>query len=152
MEVLELLTGAKKKRGKAQLKNLLELALADGQFDDIEAEYLLSLAQRFNISENELKKLKANVDSVEYKPPVNDREKFDHLHQLVRMMLMDGEIHDREMEICKVLSVRLGLKPELVDDFIKVIGEDVAKEVPSDIIIGKLLKIAQERDSSKPVS
>jgi hypothetical protein len=33
----------------------------------------------------------------------------------------------------------------LVDDFVKVIGEDVVKEVPSDIIIGKLLKIAQER-------
>jgi hypothetical protein len=28
---------------------------------------------------------------------------------------------------------------------VKVIGEDVVKEVPSDIIIGKLLKIAQER-------
>ena len=145
MEVLELLVGAKKKRGKAHLKNLLELAMADGQFDDIEAEYLLSLAQRFNISEGELKKLKENLDSVEYKPPVNDREKFDHLHQLVRMMLMDGEIHDREMEICKVLAARLELKAELVDDFVKAIGEDVAREVPSDIIIGKLLKIAQQR-------
>jgi uncharacterized tellurite resistance protein B-like protein len=119
--------------------------MADGQFDDIEAEYLLSLAQRFNISENELKKLKENIDQIEYKPPVNDREKFDHLHQLVRMMMMDGEIHDREMEICKVLADRLGLKAELVDDFVKVIGNDVIKEVPSDIIIGKLLKIAQER-------
>ena len=147
MEVLDLLTGTKKKRGKAHLKNLLELAMADGQFDDIEAEYLLSLAQRFNISENELKKLKENANSIEYKPPVNDREKFDHLHQLVRMMLMDGEIHEREMEICKVLASRLGLKSELVDDFIQVIDEDVAKEVPSDIIIGKLLKIAQDRGS-----
>jgi len=145
MEVLELLTGAKKKRGKAHLKNLLELAMSDGQFDDIEAEYLLSLAQRFNISENELKRLKENADTIEYNPPVNEREKFDHLHQLVRMMMMDGEIHDRELEICKVLAGRLGLKSELVDDFIQVIGDDVAKEVPSDIIIGKLLKIAQDR-------
>ncbi len=145
MEVLELLTGAKKKRGKAHLKNLLELAMSDGQFDDIEAEYLLSLAQRFNISENELKRLKENAETIEYNPPVNEREKFDHLHQLVRMMMMDGEIHDREMEICKVLAGRLGLKSELVDDFIQVIGDDVAKEVPSDIIIGKLLKIAQDR-------
>lgn len=152
MEVLDLLTGAKKKRDKAHLKNLLELALSDGQFDDIEAEYILSLAQRFNVSQNELKKLKENVNKIEYKPPVNDREKFDHLHQLVRMMLMDGEVHDREMEICKTLCVRLGLKAELVEDFVNVIGEEVAKEVPSDIIIAKLLKIAQERDSNPTAS
>lgn len=152
MEVLDLFSGKKRKRGKAHIKNLLELAMADGQFDEIEAEYLLALAQRFNISEVQLQKIKDNLGGVEYVPPKTDLEKFEHLHHLIRMMMMDGEIHEKELEICKLLALRLGLKAEFVDDFIRVIGDDVRNEVPSDIIIGQLLKIAQERESIKITS
>ncbi len=152
MEVLDLFSGKKRKRGKAHLKNLLELAMADGQFDEIEAEYLYTIAQRFNISDSELQKLKENLAQVEYMPPKTDLEKFEHLHHLIRMMMMDGEIHEKELEICKLLALRLGLKSVFVDDFVSVIGDDVRNEVPSDIIIGHLLKIAQEREHIKITS
>jgi uncharacterized tellurite resistance protein B-like protein len=144
MEVLDLLTG-RKKRNKAHLKNLIEVAMSDGQLDNIEIDFILALAKRFNISPAEVKRLKENTSSVQYDPPSSDRERFDQIHQLVRIMLIDGEIHERELQICKVLATRMGLRTDFVEDFVKVISDEVAHDVPSDVIIAKLLKMAQER-------
>ena len=149
MEILELITGTKKKRAKAHLKNLMQLAESDGTFDGVEVDYLLSLAGRFNISETELKRIKDHPSPIKYNPPVNDRERFDHLHQLVCMMLIDGEIHDQEMAICKLYAEKLELRSEFVDDFVKVIGDSVDREVPTDVIIGNLLLAAQEREAAR---
>ena len=146
MNILELLTGKKKKRAKGHLKNLLAVAASDGAFDDMEVDYLLSMAQRYNISEEELKFIKDNPDTFEYEPPINDRERFDHLHHLVSMMLIDGEVHEKEKLLCKRFAETLGLREEFVDDFIEVINNDPEREIPTEMIIGKLLKVAQQRE------
>ena len=149
MELLELLIGKKKKRAKAHLKNLMQIAESDGNFEAIEVDYLLSLAGRFKISESELKQIKDHPHTVDYTPPTNDRERFDHLHQLVCMMLIDGEIHEQEMAICKLYAEKLDLRSEFVDDFVKVIGDSVNQEIPTDVIIGNLLSVAQEREAAR---
>ena len=114
-------------------------------------EYLLSLAGRFNISEAELKRIQDNPHAVTYKPPTNDIERFNQLHQLVRMMMIDGEVHEKEMSICKAYSEKLGLRTEFVEDFVTAIGESVDQEQPSDVIIRKLLIIAQQRASASDI-
>jgi uncharacterized tellurite resistance protein B-like protein len=146
MNLLDLLTGKKKKKAKGHLKNLLAVAASDGSFDGLEVDYLLSMAQRFNINEEELRQIKDEPDRFEYEPPVTDRERFDHLHHLVSMMLIDGEVHNKEIELCKRFADILGLNPAFVDDFVKVIGDDPERETPTEIIISKLLKMAQERE------
>ncbi len=127
----------------------MQIAESDGTFEAVEVDYLLSLAGRFKISESELKQLKDRPSAVSYDPPTNDRERFDHLHQLVSMMLIDGEIHEQEMVICKRYSEKLGLRSEFVDDFVQVIGESVDQEVPSNVVIAKLLTAAQEREVAR---
>lgn len=152
MSILELLKGKKKKRARGHLKNLLAVAASDGSFDGMEVDYILSMAQRYNVSEQELKMIKDNPDAYQYEPPVNDRERFDHLHHLISMMLIDGEVHEKEKDICKRFANALGLKEEFVDDFIEVLNKDPEREVPTEVIIGKLLKIAQERDGASSVA
>lgn len=149
MDILELFTGKKKKRAKGHLKNLLEVATSDGSLDGIEVDFLLSLAGRFNISEQELREIKDHPSLVEYNPPTADRERFDHLYQLVSMMMVDGKVHEKELEICKNFAVKLGLRPEFVADMIQVINEDEKRETPTEVIISKLLKIAQARESER---
>ncbi len=149
MDLRELILGGKKKRAKAHLSNLMKIAASDGSFDPIEASYLLSLAGRFNVTEAELRRIQEHPDAARSTPPTNDRERFDQLHQLVSMMLIDGEIHDQEMLVCKAYAERLELRSEFVDDFVRAIGESVDQEVPSDIIIAKLLTVAQEREAAR---
>lgn len=145
MELLELFTGRKKKLARGHLKNLIEVAYSDGEFDTVEVDYLLSLAGRFNISEAELKSIKDNPESVDYEPPTRDQQRFEHLYQLVNMMMIDGVIHEKEVEICKKYAQRLNLRPEFVDDMVEAIPESREKELPTDAVIGRLLKLAQDR-------
>ena len=65
------------------------------------------------------------------------------------MMLIDGEIHEKEMSICKIYAEKLGLRTEFVDDFVKVIGESVGQEVPTDMVIARLLTVAQQREAEQ---
>lgn len=152
MELLDLFTGKKKKLAKGHMKNLLEVAYSDGEFDELEIEYLLSLAGRFNISEAELKLIKENPGLVDYQAPTRDQQRFEHLYQLVNMMMIDGAIHEREVEICKKYAIKLSLRPEFVDDMVIAIPESRANEVPTDVVIARLLKIAQERQWTLPKS
>ena len=145
MELMDLFTGKKKKLAKGHMKNLLEVAYSDGEFNNLEVDYLLSLAGRFNISEAELKLIKENPGMVEYQAPTRDQQRFEHLYQLVNMMMMDGLIHEKEVEICKKYALKLNLRPEFVDDMVEAIPESRANEVPSDLVIARLLRIAQEK-------
>lgn len=149
MDLRELLLGGKKKRAKAHLSNLLKIAESDGTFDQIEADYLLSLAGRFNVSEAELKRIQDNPTTLRQNLPAGDRERLNQLHQLVSMMLIDGEIHDQEMTVCKAYAEQLELRPEFVDDLVRVIGDSADQEVPSDIIIAKLLATVQARETAR---
>ena len=149
MELLGLLIGKKKRRAKAHLQNLMQIAESDGSFEAVEIDYLLSLAGRFNITESELKRLKDGKTTVAYQAPTNDRERFDQLYQLVCMMLIDGEIHEQEMKICKRYADKLGLRSAFVDDFVQVIGDSVDQEVPSNVVIAKLLTVAQAREAAR---
>lgn len=146
MDILELITGKRKQQAKGQLRNLIEVATSDGNFDGIEVDYLLSLAGRFNISEAELKKIKEEPATATYQAPTNDKERFEHLYQLICMMMIDGEIHEKELERCRSFSKKLELKPEFVSDMIEVMKEEKKRESPTEIVIGKLLRIAQERE------
>jgi len=146
MELLDLFTGRKKKLAKGHLRNLIEVAYSDGEFDALEVDYLLSLAGRFKISEAELKSIKDNPELIDYEAPQRDQQRFEHLYQLVNMMMMDGVIHDKELEICKKYAQRLNLRPEFVDDMVLAIPESREKELPSDVVIARLLKMAQERE------
>ncbi len=146
MELLDLFTGRKKKLAKGHMRNLIEVAYSDGEFDTLEVDYLLSLAGRFKISEAELKSIKDNPESIDYEAPHRDLQRFEHLYQLVNMMMMDGVIHDKELEICKKYAQRLNLRPEFVDDMVLAIPESREKELPSDVVIARLLKMTQERE------
>ncbi|MGD1894585.1 MAG: hypothetical protein ACFB15_28825 [Cyclobacteriaceae bacterium] len=146
MELLDLFTGRKKKLAKGHMRNLIEVAYSDGEFDTLEVDYLLSLAGRFKISEAELKSIKDNPESIDYEAPHRDLQRFEHLYQLVNMMMMDGVIHDKELEICKKYAQRLNLRPEFVDDMVLAIPESREKEQPSDVVIARLLKMTQERE------
>ena len=148
MELLDLFTGRKKKLAKGHIRNLIEVAYSDGEFDALEVDYLLSLAGRFKISEAELKSIKENPEAIDYEAPHRDQQRFEHLYQLVNMMMIDGVIHDKELEICKKYAQRLNLRPEFVDDMVLAIPESREKELPTTLVIARLLKMAQEREKT----
>jgi hypothetical protein len=70
------------------------------------------------ISEEEIRNIKENPESVRFIPPKKYEDKVQQIQDLVAIMTIDGEINKKELELCKKISLKLDILPQLVDDII----------------------------------
>jgi uncharacterized tellurite resistance protein B-like protein len=101
-----------------QLKNLVMLASADERFTDSELAVLLAVASRENISPEEFNRVMENPDSVDIVLPEDEDTKLAYLRDMVAMMMIDGELDEEEMAICKLYAMALGYQGSIVDGMI----------------------------------
>jgi len=118
--------GKKVRRNRSYLKSLIEMALSDGYIDESELHFLNMLARKLQVSEQELLEIKKNHKKVEFKAPKSNKRKFSHIYDLVFMMMIDGQINEREKELCKAYALKLGFIPRVVDDLVVSITEFVS--------------------------
>ena len=101
-----------------QLKNLVMLAAADGNFTDSELAVLLAVASRENITPEEFDKVIDNPESVTIDLPTDEDTKLDYLRDMVALMMIDGKLDEQEMAMCKVYAMTLGYRSSIVDGMI----------------------------------
>ena len=117
------------KQGKASarshMRNLIEIAVADGGFAVEEQRLLEYAAMRNDISSSELKKIRANASQTRFKVPGNENEKFLQLYELVQMMTVDENIHAEEMRLCEIFAIKFGYRKEIVREMIEIIKDNI---------------------------
>jgi uncharacterized tellurite resistance protein B-like protein len=101
-----------------QLKNLVMLAAADDRITDSELAVLLAVASRENISPEDFSNVLENPDSVTIELPEDEDTKLAYLRDMVAMMMVDGELDEQEMAICKIYAMALGYRGSIVDGMI----------------------------------
>jgi uncharacterized tellurite resistance protein B-like protein len=101
-----------------QLKNLVMLATADERFTDSELAVLLAVASRENITPDEFNKVIEDPDSVNITLPEDEDTKLAYLRDMVAMMMVDGELDEHELAICKLYAMALGYRSSIVDGMI----------------------------------
>jgi uncharacterized tellurite resistance protein B-like protein len=111
------------KKNKSYIKNLLEVAIADGKLDDSELKVIIKIAANFDITEAEVHAIKENHPDIEFTPPSSYSAKVKLLEDLVKIMIADKQIDEKEVKICKDLAAELGIKSALVDDILKSLDE-----------------------------
>ena len=97
--------------------------MADGQMDDGEWQLLRTVAELMEVSDVEVESIRKNPDSVHFIPPRKYEDKVQQIQDLVAVMTIDGHINHEELDLCKKISLRLDILPQLVDqivaDFLK---------------------------------
>ena len=101
-----------------QLKNLVMLASADEKMTDSEMAVLIAVASRENITPEEFNKVIDDLDSVNITLPEDEETKLAYLRDMVAMMMIDGELDEQEMAICKLYAMALGYRGSIVDGMI----------------------------------
>ena len=107
---------------KSHMKNLLEMAYIDWNFDYSENILLSKLAKKHNISENQLEEIKKNPDSVEFEVPKKDKDKFEQLYDLVAMMLADEYVDTEEFKLCVLYAKKFGYKESSAHEIVDTIA------------------------------
>lgn len=142
MGLLNIFSRNRLKKSLSHIKNLVDVALADGQIDNDEMILLLNVAKRLKINDDQIEMIRTNPAAIQFSAPANAKKRFDQIYDLVCMMMVNGHIDPRELELCKALALKLGYMPLIVDDFIKLIGKNIKDGVLASESYKKLLKIA----------
>ena len=114
-----------------QLKNLVMLAAADGHVTDSEMAVLLAVASRENITPEEFNKVIDDPDSVHITLPDDEDTKIAYLRDMVAMMMVDGELDEQELAICKLYAMALGYRGSIVDGMIAGVIDQLDAEAMS---------------------
>ena len=127
MKFSEILTMFKQGKGTARshMKNLIEMAAVDGNFDTVEYDLLQAIAKRNGISESQLKDIKQNPHDIVFEVPADRREKFHQLYDLVHMMSVDNNVHDEESKLCNLFAVKFGYNRDKVKDLIEAVRNNI---------------------------
>lgn len=127
MKFSEILTLFKQGKGTARshMKNLIEMAAVDGNFDTVEYELLKTIAKRNGISEAQLKEIRSNPNHVEFEVPADRREKFHQLYDLVHMMSIDNAVHQEESKLCHLFAIKFGYNRDKVKDLIDSVRNNI---------------------------
>jgi uncharacterized tellurite resistance protein B-like protein len=99
-----------KATAKSHIKNLIEIAAADGTFGIDEQQLLLSIAKRNNISDRQLKAIHSAPSKFQFEVPKTDNERFQQLYDLVHMMAVDKSIHIEEKRLCELFAIKFGYR------------------------------------------
>lgn len=118
-----------KATAKSHMKNLIEIAAADGNLAGEEQRLLEYAAYRNNISALQLKEIQADVSKIPFDVPSNELDKFTQLYDLVHMMTIDKDIHGEEMRLCEIFAIKFGYRKEVVRQMIEMIRQNIEKWV-----------------------
>lgn len=127
------------KRKKSHLKNLYTVAMADGTLRNEEFDFMLNVANKLYLDPNIVQNIVNYPDDIIISQPKNNREKLDQIYDCVCMAVCDGELNDREISVCKLIAVKLGFRPIVVDRLIESIIQGIVKGIASEIALNKLL-------------
>ena len=110
---------------RSHMKNLIEMAAVDGNFEDIEYELLKTIAKRNGISESQLKEIRKNPEGIQFEIPSDKKEKFHQLYDLVHMMSVDNAIHDEEAKLSVLFAIKFGYPRINVKELVDTIRSNI---------------------------
>ena len=116
-----------KATAKSHMRNLIEIAVADGGFGIEEQRLLEYAALRNNISKEQLKNIQADASTVRFEAPHGEEDKFFQLYDLVHMMSVDENIHNEELRLCEIFAIKFGYRKEVVREMIELIRQNIKK-------------------------
>jgi len=110
---------------KSHMKNLIEMAMADGHFDNSEKNLLNSIAKKYSVSSAQLKSIHDNPDVIEFEVPKNDSQKFEQLYDLINMMVVDECVDRDEIKLCGMFARKFGYQENKTDELIDAVANNI---------------------------
>ncbi len=96
----------------ATFQNMYLIAAADGKLEAAEKNILLKLATQLQLSTNDLSPILGQFSDLDFILPPTEAERKIELRQLIELMLSDGDMDEREEELCREFAKQCDISPE----------------------------------------
>jgi len=102
---------------------LMSVAMADGKLMDEEREFFQSRAEELGFPLSSIQEMFAtNIDELQNTKSYNVDD-VDFLSDIVAMAMIDGELHEKEYELCVKLAEKRGASKEDIDITIRMLNK-----------------------------
>ncbi len=100
--------------------NLVAVAYSDGYLEEHEKQFLSERADEYGLPADEVKKLFDMAAELKFIVPQNDEEKEEQLSDAVYMAMIDGEVHEKEYDLCLKIAQKLDFRKKDLDYVIEL--------------------------------
>ncbi len=114
---------------RKHLNILIQLAVADKHFSNLEREKIFEIARIKGFPEEDVKDLIINPEPIGTFGALSEQQKFEYLYTCIDLMLVDKKIFDTEINFCRDIAIKLGFKKAVVE-FLK---EEIYKHSKQEI-------------------
>lgn len=115
------------------LSDMIKLALVDNKLDEREYDFISSVAQRLGVPQEELAALIVSpLSTGVYK---TELERITQFHRLVLLMNVDQETHIAEVDALRNYGLKIGIRPEAIEQVFNEMGDYEDKMIPSERLV-----------------
>lgn len=113
----------------SHLRNLILLASVDEHEDPVEYDYIRDVMKREQMNESDYEFCSTNSAAIDYVVPEAFSERLEYLHDMIQLMMLDGDCDDREMELCRECAEMMNIPSRsgenLVDSMVSLIADEL---------------------------
>lgn len=114
MSIAQLFESGERTQDKGHFKNLVLIANADGVVTKDELNLLNKIGKNIGLSTEQINSIIEEPSRFSVIPPLSKIERIEQMVQLIKMMLADGNIDQKEYKTLEILAIRLGFNS--IDD------------------------------------
>jgi len=129
------------KERRFQFKNMISLALIDGDFDDNENEFLRMRGMQLGLSRGDVDAVLKHPERVKFVQIKDPDRRIQHLYDLVIMMIADGRVVQAEMDFVQTLAAMMGFRPSDVPRLLESIVESARQNAKPTIDAEEFLDV-----------
>ena len=120
--------------------NLYNIALSDTNLDTEELNFLYEFGASRGINKDSIDYVIRNPHKVKFEMPKGVYEKIECLYDFAKMILADGIIDPREINIFEAFILRFGFAQENAQEIINFLIEEAKQDTPIDVIFKNVQK------------
>jgi len=114
---------------KQIISDMIGLAKADNILHEREYEFILAVAARLGLSKTEVDTLHANPLKISVLS--TELQRITQFHRLLLLMNVDQETHFTELDAIRNYGLKLGIRPEAIDQILSEMDDHENKMIPS---------------------
>lgn len=118
---------------KQIISDMIALAKADNKLHEREYDFILAVAGRLGLSKEDVDQIHANPSKVNVL--TTEMQRITQFHRLLLLMNVDQEIHDEEMDALRNYGLKLGIRPEAIEQVLNEMKEYENNMIPSTRLI-----------------
>ena len=137
MSLADLYQTGERKQDMGHFRNLVLLAQVDGIVDDSELLLLNKIGQRIGLTYTQIGNILDDPKGYNVMPPASKDERYENMIDLIRMVMADSIIDEKEMVLLERFAVQIGYK-DIEDIDVESIVALINRGEDNDTIITEL--------------